>query len=104
MLALGVVAIPHSHNRHDNLLLLVACRSEQGIPGCSAVLSSDDFGSSVERTATLHPLWRVVVREASSRLEELARAGLNQRFSLRCLAGWEEISLAMPSLLHAPGL
>ncbi len=26
------------------------------------MLSSDDFGSSVERTATLHPLWRWEVR------------------------------------------
>ena len=27
-------------------------------PRPGALLSSDDFGSSVERTATLHPLWR----------------------------------------------
>jgi hypothetical protein len=27
-----------------------------------ALLSSDDYGSSVERTATLHPLWQARVR------------------------------------------
>ena len=30
-----------------------------------ALLSSDDFGSSVERTATLHPLWQGGVAEAT---------------------------------------
>ena len=34
------------------------------IPSCiattGAVLSSDDYGSSVERTVKLHPLWHVV--------------------------------------------
>jgi hypothetical protein len=29
-------------------------------PAGGALLSSDDFGSSVERTAKLHPLWQVV--------------------------------------------
>jgi hypothetical protein len=29
-------------------------------PRLGALLSSDDYGSSVERTATLHPLWRVL--------------------------------------------
>jgi hypothetical protein len=31
-------------------------------PRLGALLSSDDFGSSVERTAKLHPLWRWEVR------------------------------------------
>ena len=35
-----------------------------------AVLSSDDYGSSVERTATLHPLWRVAWRGAPSGCDE----------------------------------
>jgi hypothetical protein len=36
-------------------LLGVAPRSK---PRLGALLSSDDYGSSVERTATLHPLWQ----------------------------------------------
>jgi hypothetical protein len=31
-------------------------------PTGGALLSSDDYGSSVERTATLHPVWQGEVR------------------------------------------
>ena len=57
MLRPGAVAPrPQPQLRGNLLLLLAACRSEQGI--LDAVLSSDDYGSSVKRTAKLHPLWR----------------------------------------------
>jgi hypothetical protein len=35
-------------------------------PRLGALLSSDDFGSSVERTAKLHPLWREQSRRGLS--------------------------------------
>jgi hypothetical protein len=46
-----------SHRSATNLLLLAACRSQQGIPGCSAVLGT--IRVEVERAAKRHPLWRV---------------------------------------------
>jgi hypothetical protein len=51
-------AQPDSYNDHTLIeVLLAACRSEQGIP--DAVLSSDDYGSRLERPAKRHLLWRV---------------------------------------------
>ena len=35
------------------------CPAPPSTPRLGALLSSDDFGSSVERTARLHPLWQV---------------------------------------------
>ena len=56
-----------------------------------ALLSSDDFGSSVERTAKLHPLWQGARRERH-KLEQ-ARSGFDQgsfrscgRFTVGCVA------------------
>ena len=33
-----------------------------------ALLSSDDYGSSVERTATLHPLWQGLLSQTAARV------------------------------------
>ena len=55
-------------------------------PRLGALLSSDDYGSSVERTATLHPLWRGALRAyQASRVPPKCR---DVRFmSIGCRAG-----------------
>jgi hypothetical protein len=46
------------------LLPAAAVGASNRTPGAS--LSSDDFGSSVERTATLHPLWQALREHEAS--------------------------------------
>jgi hypothetical protein len=44
------------------LLVLESGRSfPSSLAAAGALLSSDDYGSSVERTAKLHPLWRLLL-------------------------------------------
>jgi hypothetical protein len=60
------LSIPAAHQRliilpsRHRFTFLVVSRAIE------IMLSSDDFGSSIERTATLHPLWQVHMRAVAS--------------------------------------
>jgi hypothetical protein len=62
-----------------------------------ALLSSDDFGSSVERTATLHPLWQASLRSVG--LAGVRRPSRRdwREGRLAAEAGWRsELGLVLP--------
>jgi hypothetical protein len=53
-----------------------------------ALLSSDDCGSSVERTAKLHPLWQWVTRPVGGLLSDEGRACLADEAGVWLRLGW----------------
>jgi len=62
------VLVNRSSREHGGVPVKLALVSgaviPQSVAAFGAVLSSDDYGSSVERTATLHPFWKAPLEPA----------------------------------------